>query len=712
MSTPGRQRRLAERVRREVARRLLDRNLLTYDDLLIRLQDTLADPERGRGGLPAAPRPLPGRARRRVPGHRPGAVGGRPPGLRWRADHPGAHRRSEAGDLRLPRRRRLRLSGGRPARATTASPWPRTGAATQACSRPTTPCSIPFTSAIPRSPTAPVAATAAHRRPGLLGGPRRRAPPGPGAARGRRPGPADLEGRAKRRGPGLGRRRPGRRRRRRCCRRRPGIVEWRGAEEGARAGVSPGDIAVLVRTNRQAGLVQAALRAAGVPAVVGGTESVFASPSAGHWLRLLEALEQPASRPRAVAVALTPFVGMTADEVAGADEATWEAAARPPAPLGRHPAPAGCRHRDPGHPGRPRGCRPGCCSTDRRARAHRPRPHRRVAARRGVRRPARPPCPPRLAGPPHRGGRRRDRRRRGPQPATRLRRRRGAGPDHPPGQGARVPRRLLPVPVGQRAGPAEGPAGGVPRPDRRATAARWTWAWPTPAPSYLRHFAAAHDEQRGRGSPAPLRGAHPGPPPGGDLVGPRLRVPALPARPAADESATQTATWPPAPTYSPNEAAVQRRLEAVAARVPGRISVERCTALPTTRWDGAAAARRPRGRPLRAQPRPGLAPHVVQRHHRRRSQRQPWAASPRLPGSPTSPTTPALTPALAEPGRRRQRRPGIGPGRSPSSGGDRRPRPDGPVRARLLAADSRAGAEIGTFVHSRAGAGRLLAPPT
>ena len=71
--------------------------------------------------------------------------------------------------------------------------------------------------------------------------------------------------------------------------------------------------------------MQAALRAVGVPAVVGGTESVFGSPSARHWLRLLEALEQPASRPRAVAVALTPFVGMTADDVAAADEATWEA---------------------------------------------------------------------------------------------------------------------------------------------------------------------------------------------------------------------------------------------------------------------------------------------------------------------------------------------------------------------------------------------------
>jgi len=65
-------------------------------------------------------------------------------------------------------------------------------------------------------------------------------------------------------------------------------------------------------------------KAVQVPAVMGSTESVFASDPARHWLRLLEALEQPASRPRAVAVAFTPFVGMTARDVAGADEARWE----------------------------------------------------------------------------------------------------------------------------------------------------------------------------------------------------------------------------------------------------------------------------------------------------------------------------------------------------------------------------------------------------
>src|SRR5581483_5888922 len=39
--------RLADGVRREVARRLRDANLLTYDDLLVRLDETLSDPERG-----------------------------------------------------------------------------------------------------------------------------------------------------------------------------------------------------------------------------------------------------------------------------------------------------------------------------------------------------------------------------------------------------------------------------------------------------------------------------------------------------------------------------------------------------------------------------------------------------------------------------------------------------------------------------------------
>jgi exodeoxyribonuclease V beta subunit len=88
--------------------------------------------------------------------------------------------------------------------------------------------------------------------------------------------------------------------------------------------VGAGDIGVLVRTNRQATVVQSALRAVGVPVVVAGVQSVLSTPASHHWLRLLSALEQPTSRSFAAATGLTPFVGMTAEELALADEKTWE----------------------------------------------------------------------------------------------------------------------------------------------------------------------------------------------------------------------------------------------------------------------------------------------------------------------------------------------------------------------------------------------------
>ena len=47
MSVPGLRRRLAKGVRTEVAHRLLDANLLTYDDLLLRLDAALGHPQRG-----------------------------------------------------------------------------------------------------------------------------------------------------------------------------------------------------------------------------------------------------------------------------------------------------------------------------------------------------------------------------------------------------------------------------------------------------------------------------------------------------------------------------------------------------------------------------------------------------------------------------------------------------------------------------------------
>jgi exodeoxyribonuclease V beta subunit len=99
----------------------------------------------------------------------------------------------------------------------------------------------------------------------------------------------------------------------------------RGPEgERGRRPVGAGDIGVLVRTNRQATVVQSSLRAVGVPVVVAGVQSVLSTPAAHHWLRLLSALEQPTSRSFAAATGLTPFVGMTAEELALADEKTWE----------------------------------------------------------------------------------------------------------------------------------------------------------------------------------------------------------------------------------------------------------------------------------------------------------------------------------------------------------------------------------------------------
>ncbi|HXY27609.1 MAG TPA: UvrD-helicase domain-containing protein, partial [Acidimicrobiales bacterium] len=90
-----------------------------------------------------------------------------------------------------------------------------------------------------------------------------------------------------------------------------------------RTTLHPGHVAVLVRVNKHAVTVREALHAAGVPAVIGGAGSVFATEPAQQWLRLLEALERPTSRDRAALAALTCFVGWTPEQVATADD-EWE----------------------------------------------------------------------------------------------------------------------------------------------------------------------------------------------------------------------------------------------------------------------------------------------------------------------------------------------------------------------------------------------------
>ena len=87
----------------------------------------------------------------------------------------------------------------------------------------------------------------------------------------------------------------------------------------------PGDIAVLVRSNNQATTVCDALLRSNVPAVISGAGSVFASRPAAEWLRLLEAIEQPASSDRASMAAMTQFVGWSAEEVADKEDVErWE----------------------------------------------------------------------------------------------------------------------------------------------------------------------------------------------------------------------------------------------------------------------------------------------------------------------------------------------------------------------------------------------------
>ena len=84
--------------------------------------------------------------------------------------------------------------------------------------------------------------------------------------------------------------------------------------------VRPGDIAVLVATNREGDLVRQRLVEAGVPTVVQATTSVFGTPAAAEWVALLEAIESPHRSGPLRRLAISPFVGMDAATlIAGGD---------------------------------------------------------------------------------------------------------------------------------------------------------------------------------------------------------------------------------------------------------------------------------------------------------------------------------------------------------------------------------------------------------
>ncbi|WP_395659031.1 UvrD-helicase domain-containing protein [Nocardioides sp.] len=79
--------------------------------------------------------------------------------------------------------------------------------------------------------------------------------------------------------------------------------------------LQPKDVAVISYRHADLAEVREALLAVGVPAVIAGGGSVFATPAAVEWLTLLEALEQPHRSGRVRSAALTCFLGHTAADL-------------------------------------------------------------------------------------------------------------------------------------------------------------------------------------------------------------------------------------------------------------------------------------------------------------------------------------------------------------------------------------------------------------
>ncbi|MBJ8346504.1 UvrD-helicase domain-containing protein [Antrihabitans sp. YC2-6] len=79
--------------------------------------------------------------------------------------------------------------------------------------------------------------------------------------------------------------------------------------------VEPGDIAVLARRWAHIPFIRDALDAVGVPSVLAGGTSVFATDTATHWLWLMQALAAPHRQDRIRLAALTPLLGFTAAEL-------------------------------------------------------------------------------------------------------------------------------------------------------------------------------------------------------------------------------------------------------------------------------------------------------------------------------------------------------------------------------------------------------------
>ncbi len=100
-----------------------------------------------------------------------------------------------------------------------------------------------------------------------------------------------------------------------------------GVPDGAerRRPITPGDCAVLVRSNAQATAMQHALRQVGVPSVVHGAESVLRSHEAEELLRVMRGIQEFSSVRAMKAALATDLLGVSAAELGDLeeDEVTW-----------------------------------------------------------------------------------------------------------------------------------------------------------------------------------------------------------------------------------------------------------------------------------------------------------------------------------------------------------------------------------------------------
>jgi exodeoxyribonuclease V beta subunit len=90
--------------------------------------------------------------------------------------------------------------------------------------------------------------------------------------------------------------------------------------------VVPEDIAVIVRSHRQAGYIQDALRKLGIPSVMRSDKSIFSTDEAQEVCILLSALADPGSEPKIRAALVTGILGLFGDDIATLqeDESLWE----------------------------------------------------------------------------------------------------------------------------------------------------------------------------------------------------------------------------------------------------------------------------------------------------------------------------------------------------------------------------------------------------